>query len=235
MLSSSPGALARRIEQLELRKETTADDISSTCPELDRLGVGALIVHSGNVPIAVSQLKGSSVKVGCVIGFPFGGDLPEVKAQEIEAATKHGASVFDVVLNSGAIRSARWESVEREAAVLRKAGGSSTLNGILECAFLEEDQQQKVCDILRSVGFHGVVNTTGFRLISTDPRSEGTAQPDSIAKLRRIAGSDMEVKARGGIDSWQDAIRLLKAGASWIGTSHAAEMVQSLLESGSAA
>jgi len=234
MLSPSPGALARRIEQLELRKETTADDISSTCPDLDRLGVGALIVHSGNVPIAASRLKGSSVRVGCVIGFPFGGDLPEVKAREIEAATKHGASVFDVVLNSGAIRSARWEYVERETAVLRKAGGSSTLNAILECAFLEEDQQRKVCGILHSVGFHGVVNTTGFRLVSTDPRSEGAAQPDSIARLRRTAGSDLEVKARGGIDSWQDAVSLLEAGASWIGTSHAAEIVQSLLESGTA-
>ncbi len=210
--------LVGKIDHTDLRKELSYADVEKLCLEAHTYGFAAVVVHSINVPLAVDCLSGSSVKASSVIGFPFGGQVLEVKLSEASLAKEQGVGELEMVLNSAAIRAGQWKEVEHEMRSFRDVAGALVAKVILESMYLTEEEKKLTCQLARDVGMDFVVNSTGFRIVSTDPQSVGQASSKDICLMKEVAGPQLSVKAQGGIRTYGDALAMIKVGASRIGT-----------------
>ncbi|MEJ2009258.1 MAG: deoxyribose-phosphate aldolase [Acidobacteriota bacterium] len=205
--------LPRVIDHTTLRPHTTAEEMGRFCDEAVSLGVGAISIHQVWVPMAVQRLRGTGIKVGTVVGFPFGATLPSIKRAEAEASIRAGAEELDMVMNIGAMRSGNLEGVQSDIqGVVDIAHGSGCiLKVILENAYLSDEQKVKACQIAKRAGADFVKTSTGLG-------PSGATEAD-VRLMRKAVGQSMGVKAAGGIRSLGEALKMLEAGASRLGTS----------------
>ena len=208
------GQLAASVEYTDLRKTITYRDVETMCTEAEHFGFAAVVIPSALVRHAIACLGGDGPAVVTVISYPFGTQSPTVKAREAAAAVDHGAHELDVVPHFGAILSQRWAELREELDVIRKATGHALLKLVLESERLTEQQLRRACAEAEGAGFEYVVNTLGFRIVSTDPEAEGTASAPGIASLRAHVGGTLKIKAAGGVASREAVGALLDAGAS---------------------
>jgi deoxyribose-phosphate aldolase len=221
--------LAALIDHSMLRPDATGDDIARTCAEARLHGFGAVCVAPRWVETAAKALAGTRTRVASVIGFPHGDTLPEVKAHEAQLAIERGARELDMVMAIGALKSGDTEAVLRDiAAVVGVAGTESALvKVILETALLTEKEKVLACRLAEEAGADYVKTSTGC--------GPDGATVEDVALLRRTVGNRLGVKASGGIRTLKDALALLRAGASRLGTSASVAILRELeaaLESG---
>src|SRR5579862_6415185 len=143
----SAQSIAQLIDHTLLRPEAMHEDIRQLCREARENNFATVCVNGFWVPLAVSQLVGSEVKVCAVIGFPLGAMSTEAKAAETEDALRAGAQEIDMVQNVGLLRGGEEEEVQEEialiAAVCHRAG--AILKVILENSLLTDDQKATAC------------------------------------------------------------------------------------------
>ena len=160
----------------------------------------------------LTLLKDSDVKVCTVTGFPLGAMSTAGKAAEAQAAVADGAEELDMVIHVGMIKSGDWDYVKQDiASVVEAAGDKAIVKVILETCLLTDEEKRKACMICKEAGASFVKTSTGF--------SNGGATVKDVALMREAVGSDMGVKASGGIRSFQDARAMVEAGADRIGAS----------------
>ena len=205
--------LASIIDHTLLRPQATCDDLEQFCHEAVSLGVGAIAIHQVWVPLAVRILRGTGIKVGSVVGFPFGANHASVKRAEADASIRAGAEELDMVLNIGALRSGNVEGVRSDIqGVVDIAHDSGCiLKVILENAYLSDEQKTTACQVAQQAGADYVKTSTGLG-------PSGATEAD-VRLMRKTVGTSMGVKAAGGIRSLEDAVRMLEAGADRLGTS----------------
>lgn len=215
----NPRLLARHIEHTMLRPEARRADIERVCREAVDFGCATVCINPIWVSLAKELLKGSSVKVVAVIGFPFGASHTAVKALETELAVRDGADEIDMVLAIGQLRDAHGSYVEADIAAVVHAAGGRAVKVVLECGLLSDDEKRRAVEISARAGAAFVKTATGFL-------GSGATIHD-VRLLHRAAGSRLAVKATGGIRFFEDAVALLDAGASRLGTSHTAGVLSS--------
>ena len=217
---------AKLMDSTLLRPSATRDEILRFCDEAARYHVANVIVFPFWLPLARRAMQDSDVKIGTVIGFPFGASGRSVKVFEARTAITNGAKELDIVINIGALKSGDTNIVESEIHELvdtsRMTGMTqdakrTVLKFIIEAHYLTDDEKKLVCEIIRDAGADFVKTSTG-----TAP---GGATVEDIRLIRNIVGSDMGVKAAGGIRTTEQAMEMLDAGASRIGTSSAAAII----------
>ena len=218
---------AKLMDSTLLNPAATRDDILRACEEAKQYHFATLVVFPFWLPIAKRALEGSDVKPATVVGFPFGANGRAVKLHEARTVISHGAKEIDVVINIGALKSGEREIVETEirelVEVTRMTGmmedaKRTVLKFIIECFYLTDDEKKAACEIIRDAGSDFVKTSTG-----TAP---GGATVDDIRLIRNVVGADVGVKAAGGIRTTEQAISMLDAGASRIGTSSASAIVE---------
>lgn len=218
--------LAKFIDHTNLNPAATEDDIRRLCEEAKSYGFYAVCVNPANVRLCHRLLAGTDIKIASVVSFPFGASKPEAKAFEAEAAIDDGADELDFVINVGALRSGNLELVENDmkavASVAKRHGKIS--KAILETGYLTEDQKRIACKIAVEAGVDFVKTSTGYG-------PSGASVADVIT-LREATGGRARVKAAGGIRTAKQAIELIEAGASRIGTSHGVDIVSTFGETG---
>jgi deoxyribose-phosphate aldolase len=96
--------------------------------------------------------------------------------------------------------------------------GGAIVKVILETALLTEDQEAAACLAARDAGAAFVKTSTGF--------GPGGATVSDVALLKRLVGHELGVKASGGIRDLQAVKAFVAAGATRIGTSAAARIVE---------
>jgi deoxyribose-phosphate aldolase len=206
-------SLARIIDHTLLRPQATSEELERFCHEAVSLGVGAISIHQVWVPLAVRILRGTGIKVGTVVGFPFGASYPSVKRAEAEASIRAGAEELDMVMNVGAMRSGNLEGVQSDiqgvACIAHESG--CILKVILENAYLSDEQKVTACRLAKRAGADYVKTSTGLG-------PSGATEAD-VRLMREAVGTSMGVKAAGGIRSLGDAVKMLQAGADRLGTS----------------
>jgi len=177
-------------------------------------------VNPGWVKKASEFLKGSGVPVCTVIGFPLGATLSDVKAYEARRAILDGAREVDMVINVGALKSGDDCLVEHDIhSVVEVAHEYNvTCKVIIETALLTDDEKVRACLAAKRAGADFVKTSTGF--------SKGGATVADIALMRRTVGSDLGVKASGGVKGLDDARALVEAGATRIGASVGVKIAQ---------
>lgn len=206
-----PADLAAFIEHTQLAPSATADDIQRLCDEARRCGFFAVCVASSRVAWARECLRGSAVKVVAVVGFPHGTALSEAKAREAEEAVRRGADELDMVANLGALREGDLEAFYDDIRRVIDAASGRPVKVILETAALTREEKVTGAVIARRAGAAFVKSSTGF--------GPGGATEADVRLLRRAVGPSVGVKAAGGIRTTSDALRMLRAGATRIGTS----------------
>ncbi|NLN74701.1 MAG: deoxyribose-phosphate aldolase [Armatimonadetes bacterium] len=218
---------AKLMDSTLLKPTATHDNIIRLCEEAKGYHFATVMVLPFWLPIVRRELQESDVKPATVIGFPFGGSGRAVKVFEARTAITHGAKELDVVINIGALKSGERNIVEGEVSELidtaRMTGMTqdakrTVLKFIIECYYLTDEEKTTACEIIRDAGGDFIKTSTG-----TAP---GGATVEDIRLIRRIVGPDIGVKAAGGIRTTEQAMSMLDAGASRIGASNAAAIVE---------
>ncbi len=208
--------LARLIDHTLLRPAATDEEILRLSAEAVRFSFAAVCVNPRHVPLAVSALRGSPVLVAAVAGFPLGASLPVLKAHEAEEAVRQGAREIDMVLSVGDLVAGRSDRVRADIATVRRAVPDAVLKVILECALLTDDQKRTAALLSVEAGADFVKTSTGF---------VGGATAADVRLLREAVGPRIGVKASGGIKTREQALAMVEAGASRIGTSSGVAIV----------
>jgi deoxyribose-phosphate aldolase len=215
-------AIARLIDHTVLKPQATEADIVRACREALEYGFASVCVNPYYVPLVADMVRGSKVLTCTVVGFPLGANMPETKSAETARAVADGAQEIDMVINVGALKSARYDWVRHDAEQVVAAAhrGGAIVKVILETALLTDEEKIIACEICRDAGAAFVKTSTGF--------GPGGATTDDVALMRRVVGMRMGVKASGGIGSRKDAAAMIAAGATRIGASAGVRITREL-------
>ncbi len=211
---------ASLIDHTLLKPEASESDIKKLCNEAIQFGFASVCVNPSWVKTAAEFLRGSSIPVCTVIGFPLGATLPDVKAFEARRAIFNGAREVDMVINIGALKSGDDCLVEDDIrAVVQAAHENGVLcKVIIETALLTDDEKVRACLASKNAGADFVKTSTGF--------AKGGATADDVALMRRAVGHSLGVKASGGVKGIDDARKMFEAGATRIGASVGVKIAQ---------
>ncbi|MBY0013968.1 deoxyribose-phosphate aldolase [Paenibacillus typhae] len=209
----SENTISRIIDHTLLKADARKEDIIKLAEEAKTYKFASVCVNPAWVAVAHEVLKDTpEVKVCTVIGFPLGASTPETKAFETANAIANGAGEVDMVINIGALKDGDDELVQRDiAAVVEAARGKALTKVIIETCLLSEEEKVRACKLAVEAGADFVKTSTGF--------STGGATKEDIALMRATVGPDIGVKASGGVRSSEDALIMIGAGATRIGTS----------------
>jgi deoxyribose-phosphate aldolase len=216
-----PKDIAKYIDHTLLRPDATFDQITKLCNEAREFGFASVCVNPCYVRHCAGLLQGSAVKVCTVIGFPLGANVTETKALEARRAIRDGATEVDMVINVGALKSGRDESVYRDIRAVVEAAmdGGAICKVILETSLLTDEEKVRACQAARRARADFVKTSTGF--------GPGGATADDVALMSRaVSGTKMGVKASGGIRNLQDAEQMIRAGATRLGASAGVRIVK---------
>lgn len=216
-----PEDIARCIDHTILKPDATEDDIIKLCAEAREFQFASVCVSPSYVPLAARELAGSPVKVCTVVGFPSGAHMPEIKAMEARRAIREGAKEIDMVINIGALKSGNDELVYRDIRTVVETcnDGSAISKIIIEAALLTEDEKVRACTMAKQAKANYVKTSTGF--------GPGGATAEDVALMSKIVGqAGLGVKAAGGIKSYDDAQKMIEAGATRLGASAGIKILQ---------
>ncbi|MGL4860736.1 MAG: deoxyribose-phosphate aldolase [Enterobacteriaceae bacterium] len=208
---------ARYIDHTLLAMDATTQQIDKLCQEAREHHFYTVCVNSGYVPLAKKLLAGSEVKVCSVVGFPLGAGLSSAKAFEAKAAIEAGAGEIDMVINVGWLKSGDIAAVTEDIKAVHAACGTTPLKVILETCLLSDDEITLLCNICHELKVAFVKTSTGF--------SKGGATIEAVTLMHKVVGSEVEVKASGGVRDAETATRMIEAGATRIGTSSGVSIV----------
>ena len=216
----APGNVAGVIDHTLLRPDATRQDIEKLCREAAEFHFATVCVNPAWVALAASRLGGTGVGVCSVVGFPLGASTPDVKHYETRRAIFDGASEIDMVINIGALKSGDLRTVERDIEAVveacRQCGVVSKV--IIEAALLTDEEKITACTLSKAAGADFVKTSTGF--------GPGGATAADVALMRRVVGSEMGVKAAGGVRDLEGLKAMVAAGATRVGASAGVKIVQ---------
>ena len=202
--------LARRLDHTLLDPDAGLAELNLHLAQCLEMGAAAACVLPWMVPLAVRQLSDSPVAVCTVVDFPLGADSGQGKATAARLASQAGAQELDLVLNRGLIRSGRLdESLDQVVQVVEAVPGR-VIKVILEMNRLGPELSREVALGLKDIGIAFVKTGTG---------TQGGATVEQVELLAQTVGSDLEIKAAGGIRDLEGALAMIKAGADRLGTS----------------
>ena len=205
--------IAPYVDHTALKPDTSAEDVERLCQEAVEHGFASVCINPVFVKQTSELLAGSAVVPCTVTGFPLGASETSVKIFETEKALEAGAREIDTVINISAAIAGDWKFIHKEISGIscscRKSG--ALLKVILETCLLNRSQIIRVCQTVVEAGADFVKTSTGF--------SKAGADPETVALMRETVGNETGVKASGGIRSFDDAVRMIEAGASRLGSS----------------
>ncbi|OJF92652.1 deoxyribose-phosphate aldolase [Alkalibacterium sp. 20] len=211
--------LEKYIDHTLLKPVSTDSDVQKVCLDAIKYNFKSVCINPGWVKYTADMLKDSGVETCTVIGFPLGANTSKVKAFEAQQAVKEGATEVDMVINIGALKSEDYALVYDDIrAVVKAVNGKALVKVIIEACLLNEHEKVRACESAKRAGADFVKTSTGF--------STGGATLEDVKLMRKTVGKKMGVKASGGVRSIEDAIAMIEAGATRIGTSNGVAIVE---------
>ncbi len=206
------------IDHTALKADTTKEVIDKLCQEAIENDFASVCVNPTWIEYCVEKLKGSSVNVCTVIGFPLGANTSEVKAFEAKDAIRKGADEVDMVINIGALKDGDDKKVYEVIKAVIDASDGKCVKVIIETCLLTDDEKVRACLAAKKAKATFVKTSTGF--------STGGSTPEDVKLMKDTVGAELEVKAAGGVRSFEDMIAVVNAGATRIGTSSGVRLVK---------
>lgn len=203
--------LNKYIDHTLLKPEATKEQITKLCEEARQYDFASVCVNTCYVPLAKQLLAGSDVKVCCVVGFPLGAMDTVSKAFEAKTAVANGAQEVDMVINIGALKDKDYDYVTKDIAAVVEASKPAIVKVIIEACLLTDEEKVEACKCSMNAKAEFVKTSTGF--------STHGATPEDVALMKKIVGNVCKVKAAGGVRSYDDAMKMIEAGADRLGCS----------------
>lgn len=211
-------ALAAVIDHTLLDPDARRDAVVQVCEEARTHDFGAVCVNPYRISTARDELEETDVRLCSVVSFPFGAATPTMKMRVAYEAVSLGADELDVVANVGALKDGEYDYVHDEIAALRQSLDDTVIKVILETGYLTEDEIRQGATNACEAGANFVKTSTGY--------GPGGATVEDVKLLREAVGDDYGVKAAGGVRSYEQALELIEAGASRLGTSRGVAVVE---------
>lgn len=207
--------IAPYIDHTLLNQSATPQQIQQCCYEAERYKFASVCVFPCYVQLAKELLQGKSPKVSTVIGFPTGATTSKVKLYEAQEAVENGATELDVVINLSWLKTGKSDELHREIAEICEETGQ-TVKAIIETTVLTEDEKRLAVEILMDAGIAYIKTSTGWY---------GGATVEDIRLIKSITKGRIGIKASGGIRTYEQAVDLIVAGATRLGTSRGVEIL----------
>lgn len=198
-----------------LKPEATESDIRQLIDTAVRLGTYSICISPSLLPVSVPD----SLKVATVVGFPSGAMKAEIKAAETARAVADGADEIDMVINLALALTGQFDALEAEIRAVRSACPGKVLKVILETAVLDDETIIAACRAAEAAGADFVKTSTGFH-------PAGGATVHAVKLMADTVGGRLGVKASGGIRTGADALAMIEAGATRLGLSATAKIVE---------
>lgn len=202
--------LSPYIDYAILDPAASDEQIDYACEQADRFGFASLCVYPCNVKRAKERLLKTKVEICTVIGFPSGATTSNVKLYEAMEAVENGATELDVVINLGWLKTGQTNLLHQDVAQICEESGKP-VKAILELSLLTPVEQELATEISMDAGVAFLKTGTGWA---------GGATVEMVKFLKGMSRGKVGVKASGGIRTREQAIALLNAGATRLGTSH---------------
>lgn len=218
--------VAAMVDHTNLKAFAVREDFQKLCEEAKCYGFKSVAINTYPVAMCREFLRGSDVLTGAAVGFPLGQMTIASKVAEATNAVKDGCQEFDYLLNVGKVKEHDYAYIEEEmrrlVAVARKAG--ICVKVIFETCYLTEEEIIAVAQIASRVKPDFVKTSTGF--------GTAGAKPEHVRLMKLHAGPDVQVKAAGGIRSWEAAKAMIDAGATRLGTSSGIRIMEEMEAAG---
>ncbi len=210
-------SIVKKIDHTLLRQDITSGDIERLCREAREYGFYSVMIHALHIPEAVRALAGSGVKIGTVVGFPFGETPSAVKAFEAKQAVLLGADEVDMVAAVSRIKEGLFDEVEEDIRQVVRAV-PVPVKVIVEASLLTKEELVRACECCIAAGAAFVKTSTGYFGVG--------ATVENIRLMKSVCGEKILIKAAGGIRDYASACALAEAGADRLGTSAGVAIVQ---------
>ncbi|MBK1987479.1 deoxyribose-phosphate aldolase [Sphaerospermopsis aphanizomenoides BCCUSP55] len=208
--------IAPFIDHSLLLPTTTPEQVERWCEEAYRFNFAAVCIHPCYVKQAAELLHNKNPQVCTVIGFPTGGTTSAVKLYEAQEAVENGATELDVVINLGWLKAGKTEEVHREIATICEEAGKP-VKVILETNLLTDAEKKLAAQLAMDAGAAFLKTSTGWN---------GGATVADVSLLKEIARERVGIKASGGIRTHNEALDLIMAGATRLGTSRGIDLLR---------
>jgi deoxyribose-phosphate aldolase len=211
--------LASMIDHTLLKPDATLSEIKQLCEEAIQNNFASVCVNPSYVETCFDLIKSSNVKVCTVIGFPLGATTTQTKFLESEEAIKNGAEELDIVINIGRLKDKDYEYVLNDIGSIADLSirHLCTSKVILETCLLSVEEKVIACLLSKEAGLNFVKTSTGF--------SKAGATVHDVSLMKFVVGDKLQVKASGGIRSYEDAIAMINAGATRLGASAGVKII----------
>ncbi|MCK7677091.1 deoxyribose-phosphate aldolase [Corynebacterium sp. CCM 9186] len=220
MSTHTRAEIAHIIDHTLLKPEATADQVADLVTEAAKLNCYSVCVSPSQLPVEVPE----GLHVATVVGFPSGAVKPEIKAAEAARAVSDGAEEVDMVINIALAQENRFDDLEAEIRAVRKACPAPVvLKVIIESAALDDDAIVAACRAAEAAGADFVKTSTGFH-------PAGGASVHAVTLMADTVGGRLGVKASGGIRNAKDAVAMVEAGATRLGLSASATVLDGLTD-----
>jgi deoxyribose-phosphate aldolase len=219
-MSLNYAQIVKMIDHALLSPKMTDEEITHGCRLAITYATASVCVKPYGVRLVAGLLRGSGVKAGTVIGFPHGANDPSVKAGEAARALADGAGELDMVVNIGKVLSGDWDYVQKDIEGVVRAGhkAGAIVKVIFENCYLREEHKIRLCGICAQAGADFVKTSTGF--------AETGATVEDIRLMRQHSPTHIQIKASGGIRTLDQLLAFQDAGATRIGTSSTANILE---------
>lgn len=209
--------IAGIIDHTLLKPEATGAQVEELIAQAAELGTFSVCVSPNQLPVSVPE----GLKVATVCGFPSGAHATSVKAAEAADSVAKGADEVDMVVNLKLVKEGDFEGVEADIRAVKEAIGDKLLKVIIESAALTDDEIVACCQASERAGAEYVKTSTGFH-------PAGGASVHAVEIMRATVGDRLGVKASGGIRDAETALDMVQAGASRLGVSGTAAILEGL-------
>ncbi|MCM1047485.1 MAG: deoxyribose-phosphate aldolase [Clostridiales bacterium] len=207
------------IDHTQLKAYATWEDIVTLCDEAVKYKTASVCVPPAYIK-RIHDTYGEEVNICTVIGFPLGYSVTESKVKEAVCAINDGAKEIDMVVNISDVKNGLYDKVEDEIRALKEACSNNILKVIIETCYLNEAEKIAMCHAVTNAGADYIKTSTGF----------GTAGAtiEDIRLFKKHIGSNVKIKAAGGISTLEDIEAFLTEGCDRIGTSRAVGLLKEL-------
>lgn len=203
---------SKYIDHTLLKPEATKAQIVQLCEDAVKNDFASVCINPYWVKMCAQEVKDSDVLVCTVVGFPLGANTTATKVYETKEAISNGADEIDMVINIGALKGKEYDVILEDIKAIVEAASDHVVKVIIETSLLSDDEIIKASQLAKEAKATFVKTSTGF--------STGGATKEDVALMAHVVGSDLGVKASGGIKTREDFLAMIKAGATRIGTSN---------------
>lgn len=209
--------ILKKVDHTILSQTAKWEDVKKICDEGIKYNVASVCIP----PCYVEEAKkyvGEKLKICTVIGFPNGYNTTNVKVYETLSALESGADEIDMVINIGHLKDKRYNDIENEIKSIKNVCGNKVLKVIIETCLLTDEEKIKMCEIVDKSGADYIKTSTGFS-------TSGATFEDIKIFKESLKGSNLKIKAAGGVKSFEDAEEFIKLGTDRLGTSRLVKLM----------